>query len=828
MERLFASFKDSSSRSSSSIDPDDPDSYDQFINTLITDARDYEGSVLAHSRDYAQKYYYGLLPTLYPDENPYSDTTIVQERDATYEEYNKDDQDTANRSTYVSTDVRDAIMLMLPSLIRLFAASESPIDLVPRTAAQSEMASQATDYVNYTFWNDNAGFLILYGAFKDAMTLKTGFVKWWSDTQKEIRTKEFTHITAQQIQQILIEDTTAKILEMGQPLPVQPPPPQMQAPPQAGIPGMGPPPGPPPGMPPSPPPMGPPGGASPGMPGGPPPGGGPSPPPGPPPGMAGPPPMAMPPMPPPPIYDRVVFQYEVAKPLVRVAGVPPEEMRLDRYARTFRESRIVGHERLATIDELTGMGWEREDLLDHVQSQSIAEFSSEPTLRNPGRNMATRAGDGVKYGEWYIRADKDGDGTAELRHVITMGEDATIVEDKPANRIKMALFSVDPISHTIVGDSIADLTMDMQRIKTNLSRAVLDSAAESINPKTVINELMVNVDDALNDDLGAVIRTRGDPSNTVAFTSTPFLGAEVMPILEFLNDVLQRRTGLSDAAKGLDPKALQSSTMIGVEAVINGAQERTELVARVLAETGYRDLFAGLFNEICENPSQQRTLKVNGNWVDYDTSTFDASMGVEVNPTLGKGSDTVRLMTLQQIKQDQQTIVAQMGLNNPICGLPEMMNVQTDMLKIANIRDVNRYFKMPDPAALQQLLSAPKEPDAMTLAAQAQYQKVKADAAQALGDQNIRKAQQEQDHELAMQQLREKTLNDQAKIDLQAQQLHAQHTQELGKMAADMFKTTHDGAIELHTQQMQNQSDQAVAATQAAAQAESSDQGGGT
>ena len=74
-----------------------------------------------------------------------------------------------------------------------------------------------------------------------------------------------------------------------------------------------------------------------------------------------------------------------------------------------------------------------------------------------------------------------------------------------------------------------------------------------------------------------------------------------------------------------------------------------------------------------------------------------------------------------------------MGLSNPICGLPEMMNTQTDMLAIANIKNVNRYFKMPDPVAMQQLLSAPKEPDAMTLAAQAQYQKVKADAAEALG-----------------------------------------------------------------------------------------------
>ena len=229
-------------------------------------------------------------------------------------------------------------------------------------------------------------------------------------------------------------------------------------------------------------------------------------------------------MPPIAIYDHVAFRYEVAKPIVKVAGVPPEEMRIDRYARTFKESRLVGHERVVPIDELTAMGYAREDLLDYVQSQSLAEFTSEPMLRNPGRSMATRIGDGVNYGEWYVRADKDGDGFPELRRIVTFGEDHKIISDDPANRIKFALFSVDPISHTIVGDSIADLTMDIQRIKTNLSRAVLDSAAESINPKTVINELMINVDDALNDDLGAVIRTRGDPSNAVAFTNTPFLG----------------------------------------------------------------------------------------------------------------------------------------------------------------------------------------------------------------------------------------------------------------------------------------------------------------
>ena len=325
----------------------------------------------------------------------------------------------------------------------------------------------------------------------------------------------------------------------------------------------------------------------------------------------------------------------------------------------------------------------------------------EAQLRNPGRMMSTRVGDGVKYGEWYVKADQNGDGQPELRYICTMGEDHEIVSDEEANRVKFALFSCDPISHTIVGDSIADYTEDIQKIKTNMMRGVLDSLAESINPKTVVNELMVNLDDALNDDLGAVIRTRGDPSPAVMYTQTPFVGQAALPIIELMNDMLARRTGLTDAAKGLDPKAIQSSTQIGVEAVINGAQERVELVARVLAETGFKDLFVGLVNEIAENPCPPRMLHVNGKFVSFDPSTVDATMSVEVNANLGKGNDMVRMMALSGIKQDQQALVAQMGLNNPICGPTEMLNTMTDMLKLANVMNVGRYFKTPNPMQLQ-------------------------------------------------------------------------------------------------------------------------------
>jgi len=806
MERLFYHFKDQTAPSTSAYDPKDPESYKQYVRAMMSDAKDYENAFLAVDRQNAQLYYYGYEPWIgpYNPGQPY----IGEDPNATLGEIlNKDNTNSPNRSTYVSTDVRDAVMMMIPSLIRLFGASEAPVFLVPRTQEEVDEAEQATDYVNYTFWNDNPGFLILYGAFKDALTVKTGFVKWWTDDHKEIKRKTFLNVTADQIQMMLSEEPNAKLISIGKPV-KQPPPQIPTAPPPSAAPPAPPPPppgpaqgpAPTPGMP-SPAPAGP---AGP-RPGAPPPGpapagaagaaSGPQPPMGPPPGaMAGAPPPPMPPappMPPPPVFDHCVIEFEVSKPIIKVAGVPPEEMRLDRYARTFRDSRIVGHERIVPVDQLIAMGYDRDLCLEHIQTSESA-FTVEPQLRNPARFMGTRIGDGVKYGEWYIKIDRDGDGVPELRYLCTMGEDQQIVADEEANRIKFALFSCDPVSHTIVGDSLADYTEDIQRIKTNMTRAILDSAAEAINPKTVINELMVTVDDALNDDLGAVIRTRGNPAESVLFTNTPFLGQQALPVLQMLNETLQRRTGLSDAAKGLDPKALQSSTMIGVEAVINGAQERIELVARVLCETGFKDLFSGLYNEICENPNQQRTLKIRGKYVPYDTGTFDASMAVEVNANLGKGSDLTRMLALNQVKQDQQLIVQTYGLSNPVCGIPELLNTITDILAIANVKNVGRYFKTPTPQQMMAIQNAPKPPDPMLIAAQAQMEKVRMEAAKAAGQQNFDTKKLLSEQTLRTHELQAKTAYDFQKLAIEGQKAHVDHATKLGQLGATLMKSQSD------------------------------------
>jgi hypothetical protein len=102
----------------------------------------------------------------------------------------------------------------------------------------------------------------------------------------------------------------------------------------------------------------------------------------------------------------------------------------------------------------------------------------------------------------------------------------------------------------------------------------LDSLSQSINPRTAIVEGQCNIDDVLNNEVGAVIRMRA-PGMVQPF-NVPFVGQQAFPMLDYLDDVKQNRTGISKAAAGLDADALQSTTKAAVTATVNAAHQHIE------------------------------------------------------------------------------------------------------------------------------------------------------------------------------------------------------------------------------------------------------------
>ncbi len=90
---------------------------------------------------------------------------------------NEPEGNSSLQSEFISTDVRDSILFMLPSIMRTFFGTKKVVEFVPKNAEDIPMAEQQTDYVNYIVQQKNPGFKVLYDAFKDALVRKSGFVK---------------------------------------------------------------------------------------------------------------------------------------------------------------------------------------------------------------------------------------------------------------------------------------------------------------------------------------------------------------------------------------------------------------------------------------------------------------------------------------------------------------------------------------------------------------------------------------------------------------------------------------------------------------------------
>jgi hypothetical protein len=663
LERLFNNGVIGEYAGAPSVDnTDDEDTvYAATVRALIDDSISYEESTLGPAREENLRYFYGELP----------------------------EQEGDGKSSAVSTDFRDTVMAILPSLMRIFTSTENVVNCKPNHKGQEDIARQCTDYLNYVLWEDNPGFLIIHDICKDALRCKTGVVRWWTENDEEVTEQEFQGITQEQFQFLVHENPTVQVID---------------AQPSQTAPGT---------------------------------------------------------------LESLRIRFVKSKPMTKIVSVPLDEFRISRKAKDVDDSPLIGHDQIINISELVKQGYELEEIADFM-NQTSDNYSTDRLFRNSGLDEGDLSDQwDVRYGCYYIRIDKDGDGIAELREIHTIGDDHNILYDEVVQYTNFAVWCPDPEPHTLVGDTPADLVKDIQTIKTNMLRGSLDSLAQSIWPRTVFNQTITNTDDVLNDEIGAPIRTMGDPNSAVMSINHNFVGEPVFKMFGIMEQLRQSRTGISDASKGVDPRALQSTNVTGIDAIVQGAQERIELCARILAETGMKQLFKGLLREIVNNPNQMRTVQLRGKWVDINPSTFDPTMRVSVNPTLGKGSDMTRLMVLQEVKATQTAIMTQFGVENPICGVQEFRNTLTDILAIANVKNVDRYYREVSEEQVKAIAATPKEPDAATLLAQSEMEKNRVKMATEISKSNFADRKLRVDDDFRRDDMIVKGLLDAAKIEAQ-------------------------------------------------------------
>lgn len=395
--------------------PMSEEAFQGAVKAAITDAEDYIDDEIAPQRRLATKFYRG-------------------------DNFGNEEE---GRSQVVMTEVRDTILAMMPSLLRVFTASEKPVEFSPRKAEDVPMAEQATDYVSFVFNNDNPGFSIMHSWLKDALTTKLGVVKWFTATTYDVREDSYSGLDQAQIN-VLQTDGTVSSLEAvqtgeGEPDPMTGlPSPIFDVFVRRQI-----------------------------------------------------------------EHKRQVVECVPPEEFIiarNARDLDSADYVGHRSLKTMSELVGMGYD----FDEIEQNGNTSSsfDLNDEAQTRNpgLRQFlggtseTSDPAMRR------------YMYIESYIRIDKDGDGVAELRRVCTLGEACYILHDEVADDVRFAVICPDPEPHMVIGSSIADQVMDLQLIKSNIVRNTLDSLAQTIHPRTAYVEGAVNTDDLMNVETGGLVR----------------------------------------------------------------------------------------------------------------------------------------------------------------------------------------------------------------------------------------------------------------------------------------------------------------------------------
>ena len=436
---------------------------------------------------------------------------------------------------------------------------------------------------------------------------------------------------------------------------------------------------------------------------------------------------------------------------VRIMSVPPEELLLDRRARSFDDSAIIAHRQMATVAQLIEMGYDEDEVRENITSNDL-DTNEEYLARQPMSSFgvsvesANPMMERVLYVEAYLRVDYDKDGIPELRKVCCIGSGYKILRNLPTSYIPFIDFPCDPEPHTspLEAMSIFDITHDLQEIKSEILRNTLDSLAQSIHPRTAVVEGQVNIDDVLNNETGAIIRMRA-PGMVQPF-STPFVGQAAFPMLDYMDQLREDRTGMSKAAMGLNADALQSSTKAAVAATISASQGRIELISRLMAE-GMKKLFKSILFLVTTHQDKARMVRLRNEFVQIDPRAWDAAMDCSINIGLGNGDTNERVAALMQISAKQQEVLTQLGVVNPLVTPAQYSSTLRKIVELSGFRDPGQFFNQ-IPADYQPPAPPQPKPTPEEVLAQVQAQSIQADIQKKAAELELKRQQMMMDNDL--------------------------------------------------------------------------------
>lgn len=445
---------------------------------------------------------------------------------------------------------------------------------------------------------------------------------------------------------------------------------------------------------------------------------------------------------------------------IKVESVPPEDFFVDRNARSVDDFYVIGHTTEMRIADLLAMGFDLDELAG-IDGGRYSAMDDEAEFERRGYAVdedddenESAASKKVSVTTAYMELDIEGTGKPRLYQFLCAGAGYKLLNFYEADMAPYAIFEVDPEPHAFFGTSLVDLVMHDQDAATSMLRGVLDNVALTNNPALQIVDGQANIDDLLNNEIGRIVRVK--QMGAVGEMAVPFTAGATLPALQYFDQLVDNKTGVSKMAQGLDPDVLKSATATSVAASIEGQAGQAEVIARNIAEGGMRRLFRIILDLAIKNIDGEEIARLNNQYVPVQPSAFDPEMDLVVNVGIGTGREQERAAALMQAFTIQQQVYQTYGPMNGVVTLTQMRNTMADLLALGGVRNSDRYFLPITPEIEQQMLmqqqqaaaQQPPMPDPNAALIQAEAMK-----AQTRAQVDMAKAQMDQQykmHKLAM------------------------------------------------------------------------------
>lgn len=580
----------------------------------------------------------------------------------------------AGESQVVSSDVFDAVEGMLPHLLKTFTASDDAVVFEPEGREDEESAKQRTEVANYVFYRQNNGFVLMYEWFKDALLQKNGVVKYYWEEKTDVTEDEYEGLTEGEYLTLMKDPEGMEVLEHSQqddPVALEHKQALLQklqqAQPQRGQPD---------------------------------------------------PRMMIPQIaasPVPQIHNvRIKTTKDQSK--ICIKTIPPEEFGISSKHNciSIQDAPFCYHRTKMTLSALKQMGCP-ESVLDEIETEDTGDDKPEVLARNRflDEGGETQNPDPSLREVWvvdcFIRLDYDGDGIAELRHIIMPSR--TIWINEGASHMNFAAITPIIMPHRWIGKSVAEIVMDFQFMNSVLLRQMFNNLYLTNNPQKVVlgsagGMVMADLDRLMTSRVGGILVEYAP--NAIRNQEVPFVAGASFPMLEYMEGKKEQRTGNTRYNQGTDADSL-NKTARGIQMIQTASQQKIDLIARIFAETGVKDLFRGITYMLSKYSSRKLTLRLRNKWVDIDPRQWKTQFDMTVNVGLGTGNKDAQLVHLAKMNEVQLELmktgrgymVTDENVYNLASKMAENMGFKHPDMFITDPAQVQKPPPQPDPELLK-------------------------------------------------------------------------------------------------------------------------------